>query len=98
MTTFDGLHYDLQSTGDFVAVRSTNGNPWQIQIRTASVPGATSITTELAAQLGDDRVTFAVGRDNPVYIDGVADTTLQVGASRASRAAPWRGSPPTLGG
>ncbi len=79
MTTFDGLHYDLQSTGDFVAVRSTNGNPWQIQIRTASVPGATSITTELAAQLGDTRVTFAVGRDSAVYIDGVADTTLQSG-------------------
>jgi T5SS/PEP-CTERM-associated repeat protein len=81
MTTFDGLHYDFQALGDFVAVRSTDpGNPWQIQIRTAAAPGATSITTELAAQLGDDRVTFAVGRANPVYIDGAPDTALQVGA------------------
>jgi T5SS/PEP-CTERM-associated repeat protein len=79
MTTFDGLHYDLQATGEFVAVRSINGTAWQIQIRTASAPGATSITTALAAQLGDDRVTFAVGRADPVYVDGMADTALHSG-------------------
>src|SRR5216684_8284883 len=84
MTTFDGLHYDFQALGDFVAVRSTgSANPWLIEIRTATAPGATSITTELAAVLGDDRVTFAVGRANPVYIDGAADTTLQVGATQS---------------
>ncbi len=84
MTTFDGLHYDFQATGDFVAVRSTEpANPWLIEIRTATAPGVTSITTELAATLGDDRVTFAVGRANPVYIDGAADTTLQVGATQS---------------
>ena len=83
MTTFDGLHYDFQSLGDFVAVRSTqSANPWLIEIRTASAPGATSITTALAAQLGDDRVTFAVGRADPVYINGAADTGLQVGATQ----------------
>jgi hypothetical protein len=81
MITFDGLHYDFQAIGQFIAVRSTApGNPWQIQIRTAAADGATSITTELAAQLGDDRVTFAVGRANPVYINGAPDTALQVGA------------------
>jgi T5SS/PEP-CTERM-associated repeat protein len=81
MITFDGLHYDFQAVGEFVAVRSTApGNPWQIQIRTAAADGAASITTELAAQLGDDRVTFAVGRANPVHIDGAPDTALQVGA------------------
>jgi T5SS/PEP-CTERM-associated repeat protein len=83
MTTFDGLHYDFQALGDFVAARSTDpGNPWLIEIRTATAPGATSITTALAAQLGDDRVTFAVGRANPVYINGAADTGLQVGATQ----------------
>jgi len=82
MTTFDGLHYDFQALGDFVAVRSTQpDNPWGIEIRTATAPGATSITTALAAQLGDDRVTFAVGRSNPVYVNGAADT-LQVGATQ----------------
>ena len=42
--------YDFQAVGDFVAVQSNDaGNPWQVQIRTASAPGATSITTGLAA-------------------------------------------------
>ncbi|HEX9557677.1 MAG TPA: VWD domain-containing protein, partial [Reyranella sp.] len=80
MTTFDGLYYDFQAVGDFVAVRSTDaGNPWQIQIRTESFPGATSITTGLAATLGYDCVSFAVGRANPVYIDGAPDTALHEG-------------------
>jgi T5SS/PEP-CTERM-associated repeat protein len=83
MTTFDGLHYDFQALGDFVAVRSTGpGNPWLIEIRTASAPGATSITTELAAMLGNDRVTFAVGRANPVYVNGAPDTALNIGATQ----------------
>jgi T5SS/PEP-CTERM-associated repeat protein len=83
MTTFDGLHYDFQALGDFVAVRSTEpGNPWLIEIRTASAPGATSITTELAAMLGNDRVTFAVGRANPVYVNGAPDTALNIGATQ----------------
>ena len=83
MTTFDGLHYDFQALGDFVAVRSTQpGNPWLIEIRTATAPGATSITTALAAQVGDDRVTFAVGRANPVYVNGAPDTVLNVGATQ----------------
>jgi T5SS/PEP-CTERM-associated repeat protein len=83
MTTFDGLHYDFQALGDFVAARSTEpGNPWLIEIRTASAPGATSITTGLAAMLGNDRVTFAVGRGNPVYVNGAADTALNIGATQ----------------
>jgi hypothetical protein len=84
MITFDGLYYDFQAVGDFVAVRPTDpGNPCQIQIRTESVPGATSVTTELAAQLGGDRVTFATGRANPVYVDGAPDTALQMGAAQS---------------
>ena len=35
----------------------------------------------LAATLGADRISFAVGRDHTVYVDGAPDTTLQVGAT-----------------
>ncbi len=81
MVSFNGSIYDFQAVGDFVAVQSTDaGNPWQVQIRTESFPGATSITTALGATLGADRVSFAVGRTNPVFVDGAPDTTLQVGA------------------
>jgi Right handed beta helix region len=79
MITFAGLHYDFQATGDFEAVRSTDAsNPWQFQIRTAALTDAVSITTELAAAFGDDRVTFAVGRPDTVRVDGTADT-LNIG-------------------
>ena len=80
MVCFDGLTYDFQAVGEFVAVQSTDaGNPWQIQIRTESFPGATSVTTALAATLGADYVSFAIGRANPVLVNGAPDT-LQVGA------------------
>jgi hypothetical protein len=74
MTTFDGLKYDFQAVGDFVAVQSTApDDPWQFQIRTASFPGASSITTGLAAVLGNVRVTFDLGRDDLLHLDGVSD-------------------------
>jgi T5SS/PEP-CTERM-associated repeat protein len=80
MTTFDGLKYDFQATGDFVVAQSTDpGNPWEIQMRTTSWGGAVSVTQVLGTEVGDEQVTFAVGRDNTVHIDGVADTALQVG-------------------
>jgi hypothetical protein len=80
MMCFDGLAYDFQAVGDFVAVQSSDaGNPWQVQIRTASAPGATSNTTELAAMIGDVRISFAVGRDNLVHVDGIADAALHAG-------------------
>jgi VWD domain-containing protein len=78
MLCFDGLAYDFQAVGDFVAVQSNGGTPWQFQIRTESFPGATSITTGLAAMVGEARVTFAIGRGTLVQVDGAADT-LQVG-------------------
>ena len=80
MTTFDGLKYDFQAVGDFVVTQSTDpANPWEIQMRTTSWGGAVSVTQVLGTEVGDEQVTFAVGRDNTVHIDGVADTALQVG-------------------
>ncbi len=65
-------------------MRSTDrGNPWLIEIRTAAANGAASITTELAATFGNERVTFAAGGANPVYLDGAPDTALQIGAPQS---------------
>ena len=83
MITFDGLHYDFQAVGDFVAAQSTDpGNAWEVQIRTGSWPGAVSITTALGALVGDDRVTFAIGRESFVYVDGAPDTMLRPGVAQ----------------
>jgi T5SS/PEP-CTERM-associated repeat protein len=80
MVTFDGLRYDFQAVGDFVAVRSTNsGGPWQIQIRTEAFPGATSVTTGIAAEIGATRVSFAEGRDDMVSVDGAPSGAMKAG-------------------
>jgi VWD domain-containing protein len=80
MTTFSGLMYDFQAVGDFVVLQSLGASsPWQIQVRTISAAGATSITEVLGTRLGDDHVTFSVGRNTVVHINGAADTSLQVG-------------------
>ena len=83
LVTFDGLHYDFQAVGQFVAVESAvPDNPWQVQIQTAPSGDAASVTTELAATLGSDRMTFGIDRTNVVYVDGVPDATLKVGATQ----------------
>ncbi|HEY4165902.1 MAG TPA: VWD domain-containing protein, partial [Reyranella sp.] len=83
MTTFDGLKYEFQAVGDFVVAQSTDpGNPWEIQMRTSSWGSAVSVTQVLGTTVGDEQVTFAVGRDNIVHIDGAADTALQVGGTQ----------------
>jgi hypothetical protein len=83
MTTFDGLNYDFQVAGDFVVAQSTDAaNPWAVQMQTTSWGGTATYTQELGAEVGSDRVTFAVGRDSVVYVDGTADTTLQPGGAQ----------------
>ncbi len=69
MTTVDGLHYDFQGAGEFVALRGTDG--MEIQLRQTAVSTAgpltdgysglsvgVSINTAVAARAGAHRVTF----------------------------------------
>lgn len=80
MVTYDGLHYDFQAVGDYVLTRSTvAGDTFQIQIETASASHAVSVTTEAAAQVGADVVTFGIGRGSVVWIDGAPDLALTAG-------------------
>ena len=79
IVTYEGLHYDFQADGDYVLTRSTvPGDNFQIQIATAPDPadGAVSFTTEAAAQVGSNVVTFAIGRETTVWVDGTPDTAL----------------------
>ena len=76
LTTFDGLHYDFQAVGEFVLAKSTAvGDTFQVQIRLADYGGGESsptVTTEMGIQVGNDRVSFCVGRTATVWVDGVA--------------------------
>ena len=84
MMTFDGLRYDFQAVGEFVAVKWTDpGTPLQIQIETAGIHGVASITTELAAAFGNTVVTFAIGRPISLHVDGAPDTALHVSGTQA---------------
>jgi hypothetical protein len=79
-TTFDGLHFDFQGAGEFVAARSTQpGNTFQVQMRIepeGSLDSAVSIITQIAVQVGSDRVTVGVPQGNKaprpqvVWVDG----------------------------
>jgi hypothetical protein len=81
ITTVDGAHYDFQSSGEFVALRDTDG--LEIQTRQAAVattfnPGAdphdelatcVSLNSAVAARVGKHRVTFEPN------VSGVPDPT-----------------------
>lgn len=93
LITVDGLHYDFQSVGEFVALRGRNG--MEIQTRHTPVSTATAITdpysgltaavsinTAVAARVGKHRVTLQVSSaaapaDMVIRVDGVI-TTLPV--------------------
>src|SRR4029077_8042895 len=63
MATFDGVTYDMQLVGEFIAAKSLVPNDsYEVQIRTKPYsPGASvSVIDQIAAQVGTDRVTFGV--------------------------------------
>ena len=80
LQTFSGQLYDFQAAGEFTLAKSTqSGNSFDIRARlqpwyqSASV----SVMTQIAAAMGSDRITFGLGRDALVYVDGVASTISQ---------------------
>ena len=85
MMTFDGLRYDFQAVGEFVAVQWQPIRPLHCRSAssTAGIHGVASITTELAAAFGDTVVTFAIGRPISLHVDGAPDTALHVNGTQA---------------
>ena len=76
MVSFDGLHYDFQAVGTFVAAESTHGQPWQVQIQTAGQQGVASVTTGLAASFGNSTVVFESGQPILLEANGGPATML----------------------
>jgi hypothetical protein len=91
ITTVDGIHYDFQSAGEFVALYDASG--LQIQTRqtpvpTSFVPGANpytglascvSLNTAVAAQVGTHRITYEPnlnGEPDPSGLQLRVDGTL----------------------
>jgi hypothetical protein len=75
LTTFDGLHYDFQAAGEFILAKSTApGDSYQVQIRLQpwEDSASASVTTEIAAAVGANRVTFDLIRAGTVWVNGAA--------------------------
>ena len=79
LVMFDGLHYDLQGEGDYVLARSTvAGDSFSVQMRAGPLnhnPG-TTYATRIAAQLGQDVITFNPAGTGQLEVDGAADPAL----------------------
>lgn len=72
ITTVDGVHYDFQAGGEFVALRESGG--LELQTRQTPVPSApwVSVNTALAARVGKHRVTWQPrldGEPDPAGLD-----------------------------
>ena len=80
-TTYDGLQFDFQGAGEFIAARSTQpGDNFQVQLRIepeGSAESSVSIITQIGVAVGNDRVTFAADRSQVVWVDGVAANISQ---------------------
>jgi hypothetical protein len=72
LTTFRGQRYDFQATGEFVLVASTDpARAFEVQVQESEWRGMASVTTEVAARIGDAAVVFRT--DGSVSLNGVID-------------------------
>ena len=69
--TFDGLHYEFQTVGDFVLVES-DSEDWEIQVRQEPFRGRRQVSSNTAVATLVDGVNVGIylGQDLPVEIDG----------------------------
>ena len=99
LVTFDKAYYDFQAVGEFVAVRSTAGDPLEVQARQA--PMATwrtvSVNTALAFRMGDHKVSLSlVDGATQIRLDGTV-TEVAPGEKSLPGGGRWYGASPTSG-
>lgn len=88
ITTLDGLHYDFQGHGEFIAAKSTTDN-FEVQIRQEDVNknGFATLNTAVAVQTGSDKVCVTVKPDRlfinnqPQDLANLTTIALKDGAS-----------------
>ena len=68
-----GTLYQFDAVGEFVFAQSTlSGDSFQVQVRLQPYNDSSSASaiTQIATLIGGDRVTFAIGRAETVWVDG----------------------------
>lgn len=77
--TIDGAHYPFQSSGEFVASRSLDGDlEVQLRLESSGFSSHVSVATVVAAQVDSTQASVALGRDPMLHVDG-EPTTLRDG-------------------
>ena len=77
-----GTIYDFNPAGEFILAGSSQpGDTFLVQGRLQPLAGslAASVLTQVATQVGTDRLTFGAGRVSLLWVNGIA-TTLTLGA------------------
>ena len=75
LTTLDGLYYDLQTVGEYVALRTTGsgGDGFEIQVRQEPLPGSRAVAVNTAVGIdiaGDDVAIDLAGGAPALHLDG----------------------------
>lgn len=69
LVSLDGLGYDMQGVGEFILARAIDGNPLEVQVRTAAVNDYASEISAASIRVGDSIVEFNA---SGLLVDGVA--------------------------
>lgn len=72
MRTFDGYRYDFQAVGEFVLVRSSDGD-FELQVRQGNVTDIAAANSAIAMKAGGTRIAYYARLNNGsegLYIDG----------------------------
>ena len=84
-TTFDGIGFWYQGAGEYIAAQSTvPGDTFQVQMRIEpefGINSSVSIITQIAVQVGNDRVTFDPNRAADTGTNGYANPVSSPGNS-----------------
>jgi VCBS repeat-containing protein len=89
VTTFGRLKYDFQAIGEFVAARATDGDPFELQIRTGAWGSTASVTTAIATSIDGHKVSYDT-LTNEIRIDDAvvsmaANTSIALGGGAVHR-------------
>ncbi len=78
LITFDGLRYDFQAAGEFVAARDTTGPDLQVQVRQQPLRGSStvSVNTAVAMAVAGDKVEIDVAPGGMQMLINGADVPL----------------------
>lgn len=71
LRTFDGLRYDFQAVGEFIAARNKSGS-YEIQVRQEpwETSRVVSLNTSMAAKIGSDKVEIRAGTPLTLVVNG----------------------------